>query len=38
VAAIEGAILMTKVTKDITVLESCVGEVGRYLTLYETKR
>ena len=38
VAALEGAILMTKVTKDITVLESCVGEVGRYLTLYETKR
>ena len=38
VAALEGAILMTKVAKDITVLESCVGEVGRYLTLYETKR
>ena len=38
VAALEGAILMTKVAKDITVLESCVGEMGRYLTLYETKR
>ena len=35
VAALEGAILMTKLTKDITVLERCVEESGRYLTLYE---
>ncbi len=38
VAALEGAILMTKVTKDITVLEMCVAEMTRYLTLYEIKR
>jgi TetR/AcrR family transcriptional repressor of nem operon len=38
VAALEGAILMTKVTKDITVLERCVRETGRYLTLYEATR
>jgi TetR/AcrR family transcriptional regulator, transcriptional repressor for nem operon len=38
VAALEGAILMTKVTKDITVLERCVREMGRYLTLYEATR
>jgi TetR/AcrR family transcriptional repressor of nem operon len=35
VAALEGAILMTKLTKDITVMERCVEELGRYLTLYE---
>jgi TetR/AcrR family transcriptional repressor of nem operon len=35
VASLEGAILMTKLTKDITVMERCVEELGRYLTLYE---
>ena len=35
VAALEGTILMTKLTKDITVMERCVEELGRYLTLYE---
>jgi TetR/AcrR family transcriptional repressor of nem operon len=35
VASLEGAILMTKVTKDITVLERCVDELKRYLTVYE---
>jgi TetR/AcrR family transcriptional repressor of nem operon len=38
VAALEGGILMMKVTKDITVLEVCVAEMARYLTLYENKR
>jgi TetR/AcrR family transcriptional regulator, transcriptional repressor for nem operon len=35
VAALEGAILMTKLTKDIAVMERCVDELKRYLTLDE---
>jgi TetR/AcrR family transcriptional repressor of nem operon len=35
VASLEGAILMTKLTKDIEVMERCVEEMKRYLTLYE---
>jgi TetR/AcrR family transcriptional repressor of nem operon len=35
VASLEGAILMTKVTKDIRVMEQCVEELKRYLGLYE---
>lgn len=35
VASLEGAILMTKVTKDITVLERCVHEMKRYLGSFE---
>ena len=34
VASVEGAILMSKVTKDITVMEQCVDELKRHLTLY----
>jgi TetR/AcrR family transcriptional repressor of nem operon len=34
VAALEGAILLTKVTKDIAVMEQCVGHLKRHLTLY----
>jgi len=34
VAALEGAILMSKVTKDIAVMEQCVSELKRHLTLY----
>ncbi len=34
VAALEGAILMTKVTRDISVMEGCVAEMRRHLTLY----
>jgi TetR/AcrR family transcriptional repressor of nem operon len=34
VAALEGAILMTKVTKDISVMEKCVAELKSHLTLY----
>jgi TetR/AcrR family transcriptional repressor of nem operon len=38
VASLEGAILMTKLTKDIGVMEQCVEEMKRYLSLYETAR
>jgi len=38
VASLEGAILMTKLTKDIAVMERCVEELGQYLTLYEVTR
>lgn len=34
VAGLEGAILMSKLTKDITVLERCVDELKRHMTLY----
>jgi TetR/AcrR family transcriptional regulator, transcriptional repressor for nem operon len=34
VAALEGAILMAKVTKDISVMEKCVTELKQHLTLY----
>jgi TetR/AcrR family transcriptional repressor of nem operon len=35
VAALEGAILLTKLTKDIGVMDRCVEEMNRYLSLYE---
>jgi TetR/AcrR family transcriptional regulator, transcriptional repressor for nem operon len=34
VASLEGAILMSKVTKDITGMEQCVFELKRHLSLY----
>jgi TetR/AcrR family transcriptional repressor of nem operon len=34
VASVEGAILLTKVQKDIRVLEHCVAELRRHLALY----
>jgi len=34
VAALEGAILMTKVTKEIEVMEQCVAELKTHLALY----
>ena len=34
VASLEGAILMAKVTKDISVMEKCVVELKHHLTLY----
>jgi len=37
VAGLERASLLTKVSKDIGVLEQCVGELKRYLTLYEVR-
>jgi TetR/AcrR family transcriptional repressor of nem operon len=36
VAALEGAILMSKMTKEIAVMEQCVDELKRHLTLYVT--
>ena len=38
VASLEGAILLTKLTKDISVMEQCVTEMNRYLSLYERER
>lgn len=35
VAALEGAILMTKLNKDISVMEQCAQEMKRYLAVYE---
>ena len=37
VASLEGAILLTKLSKDIGVMEQCVGELKRYLTAYEVR-
>jgi TetR/AcrR family transcriptional repressor of nem operon len=37
VAGLEGGILLSKVSKDIGVLEQCVSELKRYLTLYEVR-
>jgi TetR/AcrR family transcriptional repressor of nem operon len=37
VAALEGAILMSKVTKDIKVMERCVDELKQHLTLYSRR-
>jgi TetR/AcrR family transcriptional repressor of nem operon len=34
VAGIEGAILLTRVQKDIRIMEHCVGELRRHLALY----
>jgi len=38
VAALEGAILLTKVSKDISVMEQCVEHLEQHLTLYATSR
>lgn len=38
VAALEGAILLTKVTKDIAVMEQCVDHLKQHLTLYTTSQ
>jgi TetR/AcrR family transcriptional repressor of nem operon len=37
VAGLEGAMLLSKVSKDIRVMEQCVMELKRYLTLYEAR-
>jgi hypothetical protein len=34
-AAVEGAALMTRVSRDATIMQRCVSELDRYLTLYE---
>ena len=38
VASLEGAMLLTKLTKDIAVMDRCVEEMNRYLSLYEMRR
>jgi TetR/AcrR family transcriptional repressor of nem operon len=37
VAGLEGAILLAKVSKDITVMEQCVAELKRYLRVFEPR-
>jgi len=37
VASLEGAILLTKLSKDIEVMDQCVGELKRYLAVYEVR-
>ena len=37
VASLEGAMLLTKLTKDIAVMEQCVAETKRYLSLFEPR-
>lgn len=37
VASLEGAILLAKVTKDISTLEGSIGEMKRYLASYEVQ-
>ena len=38
VASLEGAILLSKVARDISVMEKCVLELRNHLTLYEESR
>ena len=38
VASLEGAMLLTKLTKDIAVMDRCVEEMNRYLAVYEQRR
>jgi TetR/AcrR family transcriptional repressor of nem operon len=38
VASLEGAMLLSKVTKDIGVMEQCVAEMKHHLALYERRR
>jgi TetR/AcrR family transcriptional repressor of nem operon len=38
VAGLEGAMLLSKLTKDIGVMDRCVEEMNRYLSLYEHRR
>ena len=38
IASIEGAMLLTKLTKDIAVMDRCVEEMNHYLSLYESRR
>ena len=37
VASLEGALLLSKVTKDIRVMEQCVSELERYLAAFEVE-
>jgi hypothetical protein len=37
VGGLEGAILLGKVTRDITIIERCVEELKAHLTLYRNR-
>lgn len=37
VASLEGATLISKLTRDLTVMERCMNELDRYLALYEVR-
>jgi tetracycline repressor-like protein len=37
VASLEGAVLVSKLTRDPTVMQQCVNELGRYLALIEVR-
>lgn len=37
VASLEGAILVSKLTRDDSMVEQCIGELERYLALYEVR-
>lgn len=37
VASLEGAILVSKLTRDATVMQQCMTELERYLALYEVR-
>jgi hypothetical protein len=37
VASLEGAIFVSRLTDDATVMQQCVGELERYLALYEVR-
>jgi tetracycline repressor-like protein len=37
VASLEGAVFVSEVTDDATVVEQCVSELERYLALYEVR-
>jgi hypothetical protein len=37
VASLEGAALVWRTTRDVTVVQQCVSELERYLALYEVR-
>jgi hypothetical protein len=37
VASLEGAALVSRTTRDVTVMQQCVSELERYLALYEVR-
>ena len=37
VASLEGAMLMSRVTQDLTVVQQCASELDRHLALYEVE-
>ena len=37
VASLEGAVLISRTTRDLTVMRQCVSELERYLALYEVQ-